>query len=153
MAEILRVRSLDQLLPLSPSCLREESESGDDVWLSEDDTSPMISKNNSQASIFAEDLPLGGEKMKVAYTIGCFDLFHRGHKKLFERLQERAHKVVVGIHDSESITLLKKRAPIDSTEVRVANVLSTGLVDEVFVVRGTDPSPFLDAAIDKTIPK
>ena len=39
--------------------------------------------------------------MKV-YSIGCFDLFHRGHERLLKYLHEFGDYVVIGIHDDES---------------------------------------------------
>ena len=35
-------------------------------------------------------------------TIGCFDLFHRGHENLLRMLREFGTFVVVGIHDDAS---------------------------------------------------
>lgn len=39
------------------------------------------------------------------YTIGCFDLFHRGHENLLATLREFGDYVVVGIHDDERCAL------------------------------------------------
>jgi hypothetical protein len=45
-------------------------------------------------------LPSGWSDRKV-YTIGCFDLFHRGHANVLMSLREFGHFIVAGIHDDE----------------------------------------------------
>jgi cytidyltransferase-like protein len=53
-------------------------------------------------------LPKGWEKRKV-YTIGCFDLFHRGHQNVLLALRAFGHYIVAGIHDDESYFKLKNK--------------------------------------------
>nr|XP_022286511.1 uncharacterized protein LOC111099500 [Crassostrea virginica] len=78
------------------------------------------------------------------YTVGCFDLFHRGHVRLLQRMRRLGKEVIVGVHDSRSILKLKSKVPIDSTETRMANVKK--YADVVFCVAGTDPTSFLGCA-------
>ncbi|KAK7498993.1 hypothetical protein BaRGS_00009802, partial [Batillaria attramentaria] len=75
------------------------------------------------------------------YTVGCFDLFHNGHIRLLQRMRALGRQVIVGVHDSRSIYLLKKRVPVDSTEKRMLNVKQ--YADMVFCIAGTDPSNFI----------
>lgn len=35
------------------------------------------------------------------YTIGCFDLLHEGHIKLFERMRKLGKQLIIGVHDSK----------------------------------------------------
>jgi cytidyltransferase-like protein len=42
----------------------------------------------------------------VVVTIGCFDLFHEGHVKLMQRMRSFGTRLLVGLHDDESINLL-----------------------------------------------
>jgi cytidyltransferase-like protein len=90
-------------------------------------------------------------EFEVVYTIGCFDLFHAGHVKLMQRLRAHGRKLVIGIHDDESILLLKGRFPIDNTVRRLRNVKRHA--DVVFVIPSTDPSPYLDGVIDRSVPR
>ena len=80
-------------------------------------------------------------RVDKVYTIGCFDLFHEGHRRLLERMREYGHEVIVGVHDSRSIYKLKNRVPIDGTETRMLNVKR--YADQVYCVAGTDPSNFI----------
>ncbi|XP_021360097.1 uncharacterized protein LOC110454742 [Mizuhopecten yessoensis] len=88
---------------------------------------------------------LDGRVQKV-FSIGCFDLFHEGHRRLLHRLKAIGKQVIVGVHDSRSIFKLKKRVPIDSTERRMFNVKQ--IADVVYCIAGTDPTPFLSCIVD-----
>lgn len=81
-------------------------------------------------------LPNGWEDRKV-YTIGCFDLFHRGHQNVLLSLREFGYYIVAGIHDDSSYYQLKKKNTIDNLETRIKNVKP--FVDQLFVIPSTDP--------------
>ncbi|CAF2951845.1 unnamed protein product [Rotaria sp. Silwood2] len=87
---------------------------------------------------------IDGRADKV-YTIGCFDLFHEGHRLLLQRMRQFGREVIVGVHDSRSIQKLKNRVPIDGTETRMLNVKR--YADEVYCVAGTDPSNFVKCVV------
>lgn len=87
---------------------------------------------------------IDGRADKV-YTVGCFDLFHEGHRLLLQRMRQFGREVIVGVHDSRSIQKLKNRVPIDGTEVRMLNVKR--YADQVFCVAGTDPSSFVKSIV------
>ncbi|KAG7355604.1 cytidyltransferase like protein [Nitzschia inconspicua] len=89
-------------------------------------------------------LPLGWENRKV-YTIGCFDLFHRGHQNVLMSLREFGAFIVAGIHDDESYYQLKKKYTIDNLETRMKNVKP--YVDQIFVIPSTDPLPYIKMMI------
>eukprot|EP00123_Amoebidium_parasiticum_P001228 comp12271_c0_seq1/m.7093 comp12271_c0_seq1/g.7093 ORF comp12271_c0_seq1/g.7093 comp12271_c0_seq1/m.7093 type:complete len:192 (-) comp12271_c0_seq1:18-593(-) len=93
--------------------------------------------------------PVQDRRFDYAYTIGCFDLAHEGHAKLFNNMRKIGKKVVVGVHDDASIYKLKNKVPFDSTEARVQSIKK--YADVVFVVAGTDPSPFIEAEILRQI--
>ena len=76
-------------------------------------------------------------------TIGCFDMFHRGHLKLLTRLMSAGVKLVVGVHDDESVRVNKNIKTGDSSTKRFANVrLALRPNDEVFLVHAADPTPY-----------
>jgi len=81
-------------------------------------------------------LPEGWEDRKI-YTIGCFDLFHRGHQNVLLALREFGCYIVAGIHDDESYFKLKNKYTIDNLETRMQNVKP--FVDQIYVIPSTDP--------------
>jgi len=91
-------------------------------------------------------LPEGWEERKV-YTIGCFDLFHRGHQNVLMSLREFGYFVVAGIHDDESYFKLKNKYPIDDLETRMHNVKP--FVDQLFVIPSTDPLIYIKSMVSE----
>ena len=89
-------------------------------------------------------LPSGWSDRKV-YTIGCFDLFHRGHAHVLHSLREFGHFIVAGIHDDASYFKLKKKHPIDNLEKRMANLKPH--VDMIYVIPSTNPMPYIQMAV------
>jgi cytidyltransferase-like protein len=87
---------------------------------------------------------IDGRADKV-YTVGCFDLFHDGHRILLQRMRQLGREVIVGVHDSRSIHKLKSRVPVDGTEARMINVRRHA--DQVYCVAGTDPSNFISSIV------
>ena len=87
---------------------------------------------------------IDGRADKV-FTIGCFDLFHEGHRILLQRMRQYGREVIVGVHDSRSIYKLKSRVPVDGTETRMLNVKR--YADQVYCVSGTDPSNFITCIV------
>ncbi|CAF4446058.1 unnamed protein product, partial [Didymodactylos carnosus] len=79
------------------------------------------------------------------YTVGCFDLFHEGHRLLLQRMREYGREVVVGVHNSRSVWKLKNRVPVDGTEKRMLSVKE--YADQVYCINGTDPSTFLSCMV------
>lgn len=79
------------------------------------------------------------------YTVGCFDVFHRGHENLLASLREFGRYVIAGIHDDASYKKLKKKAPENTLMERIARLRPH--VDSVFVIPHTDPTVFLEAIV------
>ena len=69
--------------------------------------------------------------MRKVITYGVFDVFHEGHYRLLKRAKALGDYLVVGITDNTFDELRGKLDTIDSFDVRAANVLATGFVDEV----------------------
>lgn len=91
-------------------------------------------------------LPEGWENRKV-YTIGCFDLFHRGHQNVLLSLREFGYYIVAGIHDDESYFKLKNKYTIDNLETRMANVKP--YVDQIYVIPSTDPLLYIKSMVSQ----
>jgi cytidyltransferase-like protein len=91
-------------------------------------------------------LPMGWENRKV-YTIGCFDLFHRGHQNVLVSLREFGAYIVCGIHDDESYYQLKNKYTIDNLETRMNNVKP--YVDQIYVIPSTDPLLYIKSMVSE----
>ena len=37
------------------------------------------------------------------YSIGCFDFFHHGHNNILSKMKSYGKKLVVGVHDDNSL--------------------------------------------------
>lgn len=91
-------------------------------------------------------LPEGWENRKV-YTIGCFDLFHRGHQNVLLSLREFGYYVVAGINDDDSYFKLKNKHAIEDLETRINNVKP--FVDQIFVIPSTNPLVYIKAMVSE----
>ena len=91
-------------------------------------------------------LPEGWESRKV-YTIGCFDLFHRGHQNALVSLREFGYFIVAEIHDDASYFQLKNKYTIDNLETRMKNVKP--FVDQLYVIPSTDPELYLKSMVSE----
>ena len=103
-------------------------------------------KDNTENDLPTMSRTPGWEERKV-YTIGCFDLFHRGHGNVLESLREFGLYIVAGIHDDASYFKLKKKMPIDNLEKRMENVKP--YVDQIYVIPSTDPGPYIKAMVSE----
>jgi cytidyltransferase-like protein len=121
--------------------IKEEKEERSSSISSEDrdETSRVLQRSSSLPAIWID-----GRADKV-FTIGCFDLFHEGHRLLLQRMRQFGREVIVGVHDSRSIHKLKARVPVDGTEARMINVKR--YADQVYCVAGTDPSSFVTCIV------
>ena len=72
------------------------------------------------------------------FTIGCFDKFHKGHIKLLESMKKKTDKIIVGLHDNNSIEKLKNISDIDSYDNRKKNLEKYAY--DVFKIDDVDPT-------------
>ncbi|CAB9512673.1 Ethanolamine-phosphate cytidylyltransferase [Seminavis robusta] len=113
---------------------------GDVLRELKDEVAFMVEEVNS----LKPSLPNGWENRKV-YTIGCFDLFHRGHQNVLLSLREFGCYIVAGIHDDESYIKLKNKPTIDKLETRMNNVKP--YVDQIYVIPSTDPLTYIKSMV------
>lgn len=117
------------------------------VFLHGDDLQRMrmkIQEDLDEVSQLKPRLPSGWERRKV-YTIGCFDLFHRGHQNVLQSLREFGAYLIVGIHDDESYFKLKNKYTIDNLDVRMKNVKP--FADQIYVIPSTDPLKYIQCMV------
>tara|TARA_R110002167_G_scaffold365400_3_gene589911 strand:+ start:161 stop:637 length:477 start_codon:yes stop_codon:yes gene_type:complete len=88
---------------------------------------------------------VGGKKM--AFTNGCFDMFHAGHACLLQSIKEDLpddYELVVGVNGDESVKKNKgPDRPIISQEQRAFLVACHECVDHVFVFNEETVSGYL----------
>lgn len=71
---------------------------------------------------------------KVVFTNGCFDVLHKGHRKLLEEARAFGDVLVVGLNSDSSVKRLKgPERPVNSEDVRTATLSSLEDVDYVIV--------------------
>lgn len=85
------------------------------------------------------------DRYEKVYTIGCFDLLHRGHRNLFRTMRSIGDQIIVGVHSDESIFKLKNKWPIEPLAKRMQNIKK--YADIVFAIPDTDPTPYILSAI------
>ena len=72
------------------------------------------------------------------FTIGCFDKLHKGHIKLLECMQKQTEKIIVGLHDNNSIEKIKNISDIDSYDNRKKNLEKYAY--DIFMINDVDPT-------------
>lgn len=50
----------------------------------------------------------GGTKVDKVYSVGCFDLFHRGHQKLLKNMRKLGKEVSVMQHTQTTVVVMKE---------------------------------------------
>ena len=79
-------------------------------------------------------------KMKVAFTNGCFDILHLGHLEILTKSKEFGDRLIVAVNSDESVRKLKgKERPINNFQTRSNMLASFSFVD--YVVKFSDDTP------------
>ncbi len=79
-------------------------------------------------------------KMKVAFTNGCFDILHLGHLKILTKSKEFGDRLIVAVNSDESVRKLKgEERPINDFQTRSNMLASFSFVD--YVVEFSDDTP------------
>lgn len=71
---------------------------------------------------------------KVGYVPGVYDLFHKGHLRLFERCKARCDYLIVGVLTDDLVEFYKNKRPVISYEDRAEVIRGLSCVDEVIPV-------------------
>ena len=79
-------------------------------------------------------------KIKVAFTNGCFDVLHLGHLEILTKSKEFGDRLIVAVNSDESVRKLKgKERPINDFQTRSNMLASFSFVD--YVVEFSDDTP------------
>tara|TARA_R110002096_G_scaffold319493_1_gene513753 strand:- start:322 stop:738 length:417 start_codon:yes stop_codon:yes gene_type:complete len=76
--------------------------------------------------------------MKTIITFGTYDLLHIGHVRILQRAAALGDKLIVGVSCSDLNLSKKGRAPVYTTEDRMAIISALECVDEVFVEKSLE---------------
>lgn len=83
--------------------------------------------------------------MKVIFTNGCFDIFHRGHLEILKYAKSLGDHLIVGLNSDSSVKLNKGESrPINVQEDRKALLESLIYVDEVIIFDDETPLSLIE---------
>jgi D-beta-D-heptose 7-phosphate kinase/D-beta-D-heptose 1-phosphate adenosyltransferase len=78
--------------------------------------------------------------LRIGFTNGCFDIFHRGHVKLLTEARAACDRLVVGLNDDASVRRLKGEGrPLQDVHARAEVMAALEAVD--LVVAFTEDTP------------
>lgn len=87
-----------------------------------------------------------GEKLRVGFTNGCFDLLHPGHVSLLRQARDACDRLIVGLNSDSSVTRLKGEGrPVQSETARAAVMASLATVDLVVIFGEDTPLGLIEA--------
>lgn len=77
---------------------------------------------------------------KVVFTNGCFDILHKGHRKLLEEAHTFGDVLVVGLNSDDSIKRLKGGdRPINTCPQRISALLNSHYINHLIVFEADTP--------------
>jgi len=90
------------------------------------------------------------EKYERVFSVGCFDQFHYGHKKILTTMREFGKELIIGIHDDDSIEKLKNlpKNAHKKLEDRLKDLKP--YCDRIFIINSTDPTDALIGIISES---
>jgi cytidyltransferase-like protein len=82
--------------------------------------------------------------LTIGFTVGVFDLLHRGHENLLSLARSHCDHLIVGV-TTDWITRIQKghERPAQSFELRRLNVQNHPAVDRVIEIDTLDVTPYL----------
>lgn len=97
---------------------------------------------------------LRGERKRVVFTNGCFDLLHRGHVEFLNRARSFGDVLIVGLNSDESMRRIKgKDRPIVPEEDRAFIISNLAVVDYVSIFEEDTPLSMITALLPDVLVK
>lgn len=82
--------------------------------------------------------------MKIGFTVGVWDLFHKGHINFLSDAKKHCDYLVVGIMNDFWVRIQKNHErPAESLEQRIVKLRESGLSDRIIVLDTLDMHPYL----------
>ena len=95
-----------------------------------------------------------GEKKKIVFTNGCFDLIHLGHIEVLARSSDFGDKLIIGVNSDLSIIKLKgKNRPIIEESSRIKQLSALEFVDAVVLFDEDTPLKLIETIKPDVITK
>ena len=82
---------------------------------------------------------MDNKKYDRVFSVGCFDQFHYGHKKILNTMRNYGNELIIGIHDDESIEKLKNLSKLAHKPLQERLKDLKPYCDRVFIINSTDP--------------
>ena len=92
-----------------------------------------------------------GERMKIGYTAGVYDMFHIGHLNLIRNAKARCDYLIVAVSTDALVIEYKHKKPIIPFEYRAAIIEALRYVDKVVPQTSVDVAGKKQAACDHNI--
>jgi cytidyltransferase-like protein len=87
------------------------------------------------------------KQLVIGFTVACLDLLHEGHINFLKSARLHCDVLVVGVMNDYWVRVQKgHERPIQSLQLRLANLRATGLADKIVVLDTLDMSPYLQIA-------
>ncbi len=97
---------------------------------------------------------LRGERKKIVFTNGVFDIVHRGHVEYLERAREAGDALIVGMNTDASVRRIKgDKRPIVSEDDRAFVVSRLNPVDYVCLFDEETPFELIRAIVPDVLVK
>jgi len=94
------------------------------------------------------------QKSKVAFTNGCFDIFHSGHVDYLEKARDTADCLVVGLNSNRSVRILKGNSrPVNDEKDRARVLASLQCVDFVTIFDEETPKVLISSILPDILVK
>lgn len=74
-----------------------------------------------------------GQKYKIGYTDGVYDLFHIGHLNMIEAAKRQCEYLIVGVHSDKVVNQYKRHYPIIPETERARIISAIKGVDKVVI--------------------
>ena len=95
-----------------------------------------------------------GEKKKIVFTNGCFDLIHLGHIEVLARSSDLGDKLIIGVNSDLSIKKLKgENRPIIEESSRIRQLSALEFVDAVILFDEETPIKLIETIKPDVITK
>lgn len=105
----------------------------------------ISNKNVTEDKIVEISQRIKKEGKTIAFTNGCFDLFHFGHLQTFKEAKSIADIVIVGVNSNASIRRLKgDKRPIIDELYRAELIAALEDVDYVVIFEEDSPAGLID---------
>jgi len=91
-----------------------------------------------------------GQKLRVVFTNGCFDLLHPGHVRYLADARALGDRLIVGLNDDDSVRRLKGNdshcpRPLNHLADRAAMLAALRMVDGVVAFHENTPLQLIQA--------